>query len=122
MRNFWIMILAGVILLAAPSVGMTRAQSSTNINDQIVVPPSNGPRGVQGQDAMVARQQQKLAETATTERQKQLSDEAAKLLQLATELKAAVDKSNKNEMSLEVIRKADDVEKLAHDLKLKMRS
>ncbi len=122
MRNFWIMILAGVMLLAASSVGMTRAQSSTNINDQIVVPPSNGPRGVQGQAAMVARQQQKLAETATTERQKQLSDEAAKLLQLATELKAAVDKSNKNEMSLEVIRKADDVEKLAHDLKLKMRS
>jgi sulfite reductase beta subunit-like hemoprotein len=122
MRNFWIMILAGVMLLAASSVGMTRAQGSTNMNDQIVVPPSNGPRGVQGQTTMVARQQQKLAETATTERQKQLSDEAAKLLQLATELKAAVDKSNKNEMSLEVIRKADDVEKLAHDLKLKMRT
>ena len=122
MRNFRMMILAGVMLLAAPSIGAARPQSSTNINDQVPVPPSSGARGVQGQDAMVARQQEKLAETAEAERRKQLADETAQLLQLATELKAAVDKSNKNEMSLEVIRKADQVEKLAHDVKQKLRS
>ena len=109
MRNFWMMIFVGVMLLTAASVGMTRAQSTTA-------------RAVQGQGAMAAFQQAKPAEATGGERQKQLSDETAKLLQLATELKAAVDKSNKNQMSLEVIRKADDVEKLAHDLKLKMRS
>jgi hypothetical protein len=42
-------------------------------------------------------------------------------LQLATELKAAVDKSNKNELSLDVVKKADDIEKLAHDVKQRMR-
>ena len=122
MRNFRVMILAGVMLLAALSVGMTRAQRSTNINDQIVVPPSNGTRGVPGQNALVARQQEKLPESAAAGQRKQITDETAQLLQLATDLKAAVDRSNKNQMSLEVIRKADDVEKLAHDLKLKMRS
>lgn len=120
MRNFWMTIFAGVVLLTASSVGMTRAQSHTNINDR--VPAANGLRSVPGQNAMAASQQAKPAETADGVRQKQLSDETAKLLQAATELKAAVDKSNKNQMSLEVIRKADEVEKLAHDLKLKMRT
>jgi hypothetical protein len=109
MRNFWMMIFAGVMLLAAPSVGTARAQSG-------------GVVGARGQNAMIARQQAKSSEAVEAERRKQLGDETAKLLQLATELKAAVDRSNKNELSLEVIRKADDVEKLAHDLKQKMRS
>jgi hypothetical protein len=121
MRNFWTIILAGVMVLAAPGVGMAQAQSGTGVNAQVPVEPSSGARGAQGQSAMVARQQQKLAETAEAERRKQLSDETAKLLQLATELKAAVDKSNKNELSLDVIRKADGVEKLAHDVKQRMR-
>ena len=44
-------------------------------------------------------------------------EETAKLLVLANELKAAVDKSDKNTLSLEVVRKADEIEKLAHSVK-----
>lgn len=55
------------------------------------------------------------------ERQKQLVDDAAKLLSLANDLKAEVDKSNKDELSLDVVRKADEIEKLAHTVKERMK-
>jgi hypothetical protein len=54
-------------------------------------------------------------------RQQEIHDDAEKLFQLATELKAAVDKSNENLLSLDVVRKADEVEKLAKKVKEKMK-
>jgi hypothetical protein len=44
-----------------------------------------------------------------------------KLLELATELKDDVDKSTKNEMSVASIKKAAEIEKLAHDVKERMK-
>jgi hypothetical protein len=55
------------------------------------------------------------------QRQKDIRDDTQRLFQLATELKEAVDKSNENVLSLEVIRKAEEVEKLAHKVKEKMK-
>jgi hypothetical protein len=54
-------------------------------------------------------------------RQEEIKQQTDKLFQLATELKEAVDKSNENLLSLEVVRKADEVEKLAKQVKEKMR-
>ena len=65
--------------------------------------------------------QQQNFDAANAERKKQLSDESAKLLTLAMALKAEVDKTNKDMLSLNVIRKADEIEKLAHNVKEKMR-
>ena len=56
------------------------------------------------------------------ERQQALQKDTAQLLQLATELKQYVDKSNENTLSLDVIKKAEEIEKLAHKVKDKMRS
>jgi hypothetical protein len=56
------------------------------------------------------------------ERQQTLQKDTAQLLQLATELKQYVDKSNENTLSLDVIKKAEEIEKLAHRVKDKMRS
>ena len=58
---------------------------------------------------------------ANKKRQQDIRDDTLKLYQLATDLKAAVDKSNENTLSLDVIRKADEVEKLAKKVKEKMR-
>jgi hypothetical protein len=55
------------------------------------------------------------------DRQKQLVLDTEKLLALANELKVDVDKSTKDTMSLDVIRKADEIEKLAHNVKEKMK-
>jgi tRNA pseudouridine-54 N-methylase len=60
-------------------------------------------------------------EAVNAERRKVIADESAMLLKLATDLKAEVDKSNKDTLSLTVIRRADMVEKLAHDMKEKMK-
>lgn len=61
------------------------------------------------------------AKMRNLERQKQLVLDTQKLLALANQLKADVDKSSKDTMSLDVIRKADEIEKLAHSVKEKMK-
>ena len=58
---------------------------------------------------------------AISERKKQIAVDSAELLKLATDLKAEVDKTSKDTLSLNVIRKADEIEKLAHSVKEKMK-
>jgi hypothetical protein len=59
--------------------------------------------------------------TPQTPQQKQLADDTAKLLILANELKTELDKSSKDTLSLSVIRKAEQVEKLAHKVRDEMK-
>ncbi len=54
-------------------------------------------------------------------RQAQLVADTNKLYQLAQELQAEVAKSNKNTLSLAVVKKAAEVEKLAKSLKDRMK-
>ena len=54
-------------------------------------------------------------------RKTQLAADTAELLKLANELKAEMDKSTKDELSLAVIKKADQVEKLAHKVRDEMK-
>ncbi len=58
---------------------------------------------------------------ANTERRKQIADDSAKLLKLAADLKAEVEKTSKDTLSLGVIRKAEEIERLAHGVKEKMK-
>jgi len=59
--------------------------------------------------------------TPAEERQAQLVADTNRLYQLAQELQAEVAKSNKNTLSLAVVKKAAEVEKLAKSLKERMR-
>ena len=54
-------------------------------------------------------------------RQKQIVDDTAQLLDLARQLKDAVDKSSKDQLSLSVVNTATEIEKLAKVVKEKMR-
>jgi hypothetical protein len=58
---------------------------------------------------------------ANEQRQADLKRDTEKLLRLSTELKEYVDKSNENILSVDVIKKADEIEKLAHSVKSRMR-
>lgn len=60
-------------------------------------------------------------EAANLERKRQIDNDSAELLKLATELKAAIDKSRNDPLSIDIIRKAELIEKLAHGVKEKMR-
>lgn len=58
---------------------------------------------------------------AESERRKLISDQSAQLLEMALALKAEVDKTTKDTLSLNVIKKADEIEKLAKQVKEKMK-
>ena len=58
---------------------------------------------------------------ANAQRQVDLKRDTEKLLKLSTELKEYVDKSNENVLSVDVIKRAEEIEKLAHSVKMKMK-
>jgi hypothetical protein len=67
------------------------------------------------------RVQEQQEQARSTDRQKKLVADTDKLLALATELKTDVNKTNKNILSVDVIKKADEIEKLAHSVKERMK-
>ena len=60
---------------------------------------------------------QHAATQPVSERQKKLAADTDKLLALATDLKKEVDKTNKDILSVDVVKKADEIEKLARSMK-----
>lgn len=61
------------------------------------------------------------AKLRNIDRQKQIVADTQKLVELANELQSDVQKSNKDTLSLDVIRKADEIEKLAKSVREKMK-
>jgi hypothetical protein len=62
---------------------------------------------------------QEIQASTTDERKKQIADESANLLSLANSLKAEMDKTTKDMLSVTVVRKADEIERLAHKMRTK---
>jgi len=83
--------------------------------------PAFAPQFESRQDPAQKEMQDRMLKAANKKRQQDIRDETDKLFQLATELKAAVDKTNENMLSLDVVRKADEVEKLARKVKENMK-
>jgi hypothetical protein len=117
--------LIGVVLAAASSVSVSRGQMNPPPTGRQVpgMPPSpktgiGSPDEPGPLDASRAEQQEK---SRNSDRQKRLVADTDKLLALATDLKAQVDKSTKDTLSVDVIKKADEIEKLAHSVKERMK-
>ena len=62
-----------------------------------------------------------MAKKANRERQAAIQRDTDKLLELDTQLKENVDKSTENTLSMDVIKKAEEIEKLAHSVREKMK-
>jgi hypothetical protein len=62
-----------------------------------------------------------LAKKAAKDRVAALKSDTDKLLKLSVELKAYVDKSDENVLSLDVIKKAEEIERLAKSVRDKMK-
>jgi hypothetical protein len=82
-------------------------------------PEINAPLG--GEDEARTRLANELAKKAAKERVAALKHDTDKLLRLSVELKESVDKSDENVLSLDVIKKAEEIEKLAKSVKEKMK-
>jgi hypothetical protein len=116
-------VLTGLVAVAFASVvspaplqeKTTAPQASTEQNNNSNDNPSGNLNAQPGNQS--AKQAPKLSpEDAIDARKRQIAEDSATLLKLADDLKAEVDKTNKDVLSLEVIRKADQIEKLAHDV------
>ncbi len=97
-----------VLLLASPLATMGAPQQ----------PPFSPP---QQKDEQREQMEKDMAKRANQQRQDNLRRDADRLLKLATELKQYVDRSNEHVLSIEVVRKAEEIEKLAHSVKEKMK-
>jgi hypothetical protein len=73
-------------------------------------------------DAMRARLREDRLKALNDDRQRRLEDYVNTMMELTGEQKSDVDKTNKDELSLDVMRKAAEIEKLAHDVQSRMKN
>ncbi len=57
------------------------------------------------------------ADAVSTKHDRQIAEESAELLKLATDLKVEIDKTTKDTLSMRVIRKAEEIRLLAHSVR-----
>ncbi len=84
-------------------------------------PPHTGSQGQRQPDENMRKLEREQQKKRNQERQAELKRDTNKLLLLATQLKQEVDKSNENTLSLDVMKKAGEIEKLAKSVREKMR-
>ena len=104
------------------------SQAPTNLHDASQWPPMNplanrtaDPNRIL-EDSIELQINRKLLKQMNVQRQKEMTADTAKLLALANELKAELDKSSTDELPMDVLRKAEQIEKLAHGVQEKMKS
>ena len=74
------------------------------------------------EDRFEIERRHQMARQRNKERQAALKKDTDKLLELATQLKEYVDKTDENMLSLDVIKKAEEIEKLSKSVKEKMKA
>jgi hypothetical protein len=94
----------------------------TNENVKLPVDPQFSSRRNQQRDPIEVRMEKDREKALQKERFDNLKKDTDRLLKLATELKENVEKSSKDTLSLEVIRKTEEIEKLAKSVREKMKS
>ncbi|MGC2195740.1 MAG: hypothetical protein WA628_13765 [Terriglobales bacterium] len=111
-KTFLSLLLGFMLLLG---VGSSSAQNPR-------IPPMPMPETQSPEDQAKSKLERDMAKKANQERQAALRRDTEKLLKLATELKEYVDKTNENVLSFDVVKKAEEIEKLAHSVKEKMKA
>jgi methionyl-tRNA synthetase len=91
------------------------------IRVQVPHPPAPGDQRPTPEDDARVKMEKDMAKKANQQRQADLKRDTEKLFKLASELKEYVDKTNENVLSLDVLKKAEEIEKLAHSVKEKMK-
>lgn len=111
--------LALVVLTTIASAQMTPSTQNTPGTQ-----PTRNPLGIRNDNEanpIDPAVQEHIEKGRQNERQKKLIADTDRLLVLANELKADMDKTTKDQLSIQVIRKAEEIEKLAHSVKERMK-
>ena len=126
MKTLGVVIVGVVLMAAAPG----RVSGGQMTSPQQPITPTNRLPGMQkpsvgdtddSSGPFAPNREQQQAMLRNIDRQKRLVADTDKLLELATDLKQQVDKSTKDTLSVDVIKKADEIEKLAHSVKERMK-
>jgi hypothetical protein len=112
--------LLGVLLLSLVISRRASAQG-VGISPPQIPSPNSQRQEPSPEDEARKKMEKEMAKKANEERQAALKRDTEKLVKLSTELKEYVDKSNENLLSVAVIKKAEEIEKLAHSVKEKMK-
>lgn len=122
MRNGYVRMTALLVLaLAIPTPAVHGGQAVPPASSPFPDSSVRGGREERERDPNAERMQEQAAKGRNAERQRRLVADTEKLLSLATELKQDVDKTDKNTMSVDVIKKAEEIEKLARSVKERMK-
>lgn len=108
-----------MVALGAAALGEGAVLPAGKVSDAPVAMQYGGRRSEAPEEKQIERDRVK---ALNKERQERLKADTDKLLQLATQLKEYVDKTNENILSVEVIRKADEIDRLAKSIREKMRT
>jgi hypothetical protein len=103
-----------------PTADNTKGSVTPSTMDPGLI-PSNGMPDPLGAP-MRARMKEQRVKAQNDDRHKRLEDDVEKLQALTNELKTEVDKANKDELSLDVMHKAAEIEKLAHEVQSRMKN
>ncbi|HEY3707116.1 MAG TPA: hypothetical protein VGL22_18795 [Terracidiphilus sp.] len=114
---------AAVVFATATLFSVAQEPPPGSPDRPLLMPEANRLPDKNAQMEMQQQQQNKKASfaAANIERRRQIASDSAKLLELATDLKKEVDKTDKDTLSINVIRKAEMIEKLAKGVKEKMK-
>jgi hypothetical protein len=117
-----------IALLAADAGGQSksspRAATPQPVAEAAPSAEPQFPRSRRGQeeDRIAIERERAMARQRNKDRQTALKKDTDKLLALATQLKEYVDKTDENMLSLDVIKKAEELEKLSKSVKEKMKA
>ena len=126
-RGLWLFALGCIsALVVAMGLGLIKTQAQEAFPLPAINPPgAKAPPESQAASATPAAGQpgnkqtgQPSAPTAADAQKQAIADQCADLLQMATDLKKAVDKSSADTLSVTVVRKASDIEQLAHKVRI----
>jgi type VI protein secretion system component VasF len=129
-RRLWLFALGCIsALVVAMGVGLIKTQAQEAFPLPAINPPgAKAAPGTQATSAPAAGQpgKQQTAQqagpqagpTAANAQKQEIANQCADLLQMATDLKKAVDKSSADTLSVTVVRKASDIEQLAHKVRI----
>lgn len=110
-RSLWVLTL---VLLSVQCFAQTSVPPRSS-------DPLDAKSPMTDEDEARARIEHDMEKKAAKERVAALKTDTDKLLKLSIELKSYVDKSDENVLSLSVIKKAEEIEKLAKSVKDKMK-
>jgi type VI protein secretion system component VasF len=124
-RGQWLFALGCIsALVVAMGAGLIRTQAQEAFPLPAINPPgAKAPPGTQATSTPAGGQPgdkqagQQVAPTPADAQKQAIANQCADLLQMATELKKAVDKSSADTLSVTVVRKASDIEQLAHKVR-----